>query len=189
MGRTGPIVVMGVAGSGKTTIGRLLAERLSTPYAEADDHHPPDNVEKMARGIPLTDEDRAPWLAAIARRIAAARATGGLVVSCSALKRSYRDILRNADPQILFVHLLIDQARAADRVAVREGHFMPASLVASQFAALEPLQADERAVCVSATQTPERIVAAVLGQLPVVNGPGRTMEQPVALASRRSAGS
>src|SRR5215472_2979997 len=125
----GPIVVMGVAGCGKTTIGRLLASRLGTPYAEADSFHPGGNITKMTSGIPLTDQDREPWLEAIADRI---RRDGRLVVSCSALKRSYRDILRQADPRAWFLHLAIDRETAIARVAGRAAHFMPASLVDSQ---------------------------------------------------------
>ncbi|NJC74141.1 gluconokinase [Planosporangium thailandense] len=161
---TVPIVVMGVAGCGKTTVGKLLAERLGVPYAEADAFHPPANREKMARGTPLTDDDRRPWLAAIGARIA----TGtehGLVVSCSALKRRYRDVLRQADSRTWFLHLVIDQASAARRVAGRVDHFMPASLVTSQFEALEPLEA-EAGLTVDATRPPAEIVTAVLDNLP-----------------------
>src|SRR5450756_2570911 len=107
-----------------------------SPYAEADAFHPAGNVTKMTEGIPLTDQDRAPWLEAIGDRI---RRDGHLVVSCSALKHSYRDILRQADPRTWFLHLAIDRETSLARVAARAGHFMPASLVDSQFADLEPL--------------------------------------------------
>lgn len=157
-----PIVVMGVAGCGKTTIGELLAERLGVPYAEADQFHPAANVAKMAAGTPLTDADREPWLAAIAHRIAADAA---VVVSCSALKHRYRDVLRRGDPRTFFVHLVLDEQVALARVGGRGGHFMPVSLVASQFAALEPLR-DEAGVAVDATLPASRIVDAVLHALP-----------------------
>lgn len=154
-----PIVVMGVCGCGKTTVGRLLAGRLATGYAEADSFHPAGNVRKMHSGIPLTDQDRAPWLAAIADRIAQ---DPGLVVSCSALKRAYRDTLRQAAPGTWFLHLVLDRQTAAARVAARPAHFMPASLVDSQFADLEPLGPDEPGLAVDATLPPAAIIAAVL---------------------------
>lgn len=162
---TGPgpsvaIVVMGVTGCGKTTVGTLLARRLGVPYLEADDFHPAANVAKMKTGAPLTDEDRKPWLAAIAERIAA-DADDRPVVSCSALKRQYRDLLRQADPRIWFLHLALEEATAAGRVAARCDHFMPASLVASQFADLEPLRG-EPGCTVDATAPPADIVAAAL---------------------------
>lgn len=159
-----PIVVMGVAGCGKSTIGELLATRLGVPYAEADDFHPSANVAKMQAGIPLTDVDRGPWLAAIADRIAAG-ADAGLVVSCSALKRGYRDVLRRADHRAFFVHLVLDEQVALARVGGRGAHFMPASLVASQFAALEPLR-DEAGLAVDATLPATVIIDAVLAALP-----------------------
>jgi gluconokinase len=152
------IVVMGVAGCGKTTIGRLLADRLGVPYTEADTFHPTSNVEKMAHRIPLTDQDREPWLAAIAEQI---RRNKRLVVSCSALKRRYRDLLRATSARVWFLHLVIDQRIATDRVANRATHFMPASLVASQFEALQPLH-DEAGLAVDATQPPEQIITTTL---------------------------
>jgi len=157
----GPIVVMGVAGCGKTTVGRLLADRLSIPYAEADSFHPAGNVRKMTEGIPLTDQDREPWLATIADRI---RQDGRLVVSCSALKRGYRDSLRQADPRTWFLHLAIDRETSAARVAGRAAHFMPPSLVNSQFADLEPLR-DEAGLTADAARSPEEIIAAALSAL------------------------
>ncbi|BCY06834.1 gluconokinase [Actinoplanes sp. L3-i22] len=159
-----PIVVMGVAGCGKSTIGRALAERLGVPYAEADDFHPPANVAKMHSGVPLTDEDRAPWLAAIAGQIAAAGADG-LVVSCSALKRGYRDVLRGGNPEAFFAHLVLTPEVAEARVSKRVGHFMPGVLVQSQFAILEPLAAEENGVGVDATLPVETIVEKVLSRL------------------------
>jgi gluconokinase len=157
----GPIVVMGVAGCGKTTVGRLLADRLATPYAEADSFHPVGNVKKMTEGIPLTDQDREPWLKSIADRIGR---DGRLVVSCSALKRAYRDILRQADSRTWFLHLAIDRETAAARVAGRAAHFMPVSLVDSQFADLEPLR-DEAGLTVDASRRPEEIIPTVLSAL------------------------
>jgi gluconokinase len=157
------IVVMGVAGCGKTTIGTLIARRLGVPYLEADDFHPDANVAKMRAGTPLTDEDRQPWLAAIAGQIAASTRPRP-VVSCSALKRQYRSQLRQADPRAWFLHLVIDEAAASQRVAARPRHFMRASLVPSQLADLEPLQA-EVGLNVDATQPPEDIVTAAIRQL------------------------
>jgi gluconokinase len=164
MRTTAPVIVMGVAGCGKTTFGELLAERLGLDYVEADVFHPRANVAKMASGQPLNDEDRFPWLVTIGDRLRASADTG-IVVSCSALKRSYRDQLRAAAPRAWFVHLDLDQATAMRRVAARPDHFMPASLVASQFAVLEPLDG-EAGVVVDATNTPERILAFVLAALP-----------------------
>ncbi|WP_436521613.1 gluconokinase [Actinoplanes sp. HUAS TT8] len=159
-----PIVVMGVAGCGKSTIGQALAVRLGVPYAEADDFHPPANVAKMHGGVPLTDEDRAPWLEAIARKIAEA-GDGGLVVSCSALKRVYRDVLRGGNQQAFFVHLVLTPEVATARVSGRSGHFMPGTLVASQFAILEPLAPEESGVGIDATLPVDRIVEKVLARL------------------------
>ncbi|GIF12110.1 gluconokinase [Actinoplanes teichomyceticus] len=159
-----PIVVMGVSGCGKSTIGQALADRLQVPYGEADDFHPAANVTKMQSGVPLTDNDRRPWLAAIAERIGAA-GDKGLVVSCSALKRAYRDVLRAPDPRTLFVHLVLTREVATVRVGGRAGHFMPSSLVESQFAVLEPLGPDENGIGVDATLPVDRILAKVLSRL------------------------
>jgi gluconokinase len=158
------VVVMGVAGSGKTTTGRLLAERLGVAYAEADSFHSPANVGKMAAGHPLTDEDRAPWLAAIATWLEARRGAGG-VVSCSALKSPYRDALRAADPGVWFLHLVVDRAVILGRVVGRADHFMPVSLVDSQFEALEELRGDEPGMAVDGSAAPDEIVAGVLSRL------------------------
>ncbi|MFC9847113.1 gluconokinase [Streptomyces sp. NPDC060223] len=162
------VVVMGVAGTGKTTIGPLLAARLGVPYAEGDDFHPPANVAKMTAGTPLADEDRWPWLDAIGRW-AHERAGLGGVVSSSALKRAYRDRLRAAAPGVVFVHLTGDRALIEDRMSQRQGHFMPAALLDSQFATLQPLQADEVGVAVDVSGGPgeitERAVTA-LRELP-----------------------
>src|SRR5882757_556306 len=132
------VVVMGVSGSGKSTVGGLLAERLSVPYAEADDFHPAANIAKMSAGHPLDDADRAPWLAAIAAWITE-RGDGGGVVSCSALRRRYRDRLREAAPGLFFLHLDGPPELIAARLAARTRHFMPSGLLDSQFEALERL--------------------------------------------------
>ncbi|KAF2781084.1 thermoresistant glucokinase family carbohydrate kinase [Streptomyces sp. KO7888] len=152
------VVVMGVAGTGKTTIGPLLAARLGVPYAEGDDFHPPANIAKMTAGTPLTDEDRWPWLDAIGDW-AHGRAGLGGVVSSSALKRSYRDRLRAAAPGVVFVHLTGSRELIEDRMSHREGHFMPTALLDSQFATLQPLEPDETGVAVDVAGTPEEITA------------------------------
>jgi gluconokinase len=154
------VVVMGVSGSGKSTVGRLLAERLGVPYAEGDDFHPKTNVEKMASGHPLTDDDRWPWLRAIASWIAAHTVSGG-VVTCSALKRAYRDLLRTAG-NVWFLELTGDRSLLADRLTARSGHFMPASLLDSQLADLEALEPDEPGLVADINTPPEEIVAAAL---------------------------
>lgn len=157
---------MGVCGCGKTVIGRQVAERLGYNFVEGDEYHPPGNVAKMRAGIPLTDDDRRPWLQALADRIAAAGAEGaGLVVSCSALKRRYRDILRGAGVPVHFVHLAGTPALIAQRMAGRTGHFMPASLIDSQFAALEPPDAGESAETHDVALPPATIVARVAAGL------------------------
>jgi gluconokinase len=133
---------MGVSSSGKSTVGRPLAGRLGVPFAEADDFHPAANIAKMSQGHPLTDRDRWPWLRAIAGWIHEHQDGGG-VVTCSALKRAYRDVLRENNPGTWFLHLAGLPDLITDRSSHRQGHFMPASLVASQFADLEPLGPDE----------------------------------------------
>jgi carbohydrate kinase (thermoresistant glucokinase family) len=160
------VVVMGVSGSGKSTIAALLAERLGVEYVDGDWLHPKSNVEKMQRGIPLEDEDRWPWLRAIALRVAELRTQGrGCVVACSALKRAYRDVLRDGHDDVRFVHLAGPAEAIAPRLSGRDGHFMPAALLASQFAALEPPQPDERAIVASVEDPPARIVEAVVTSL------------------------
>ncbi|HUF27068.1 MAG TPA: gluconokinase [Gemmatimonadaceae bacterium] len=158
-------VVMGVAGAGKSVIGLALARALDVEFVEGDAYHPPENVDRMSRGIPLTDGDRAGWLRALASRIEeAARANTGLVVACSALKRSYRDILRSGAPDggLQFIFLDGERPLIADRLAGRLGHFMPPSLLDSQFATLEPPTPDEDAWVCKVTQTPDEIVATLL---------------------------
>jgi gluconokinase len=158
------VVVMGVSGSGKTTVGAALAQRLRVPFADADDFHPPANVAKMSAGVPLTDGDRAPWLATIAAWLADHARTGG-VTSCSALRRAYRDVLTAAAPEAYFVHLHGDREVIAARVAGRPGHFMPAALVESQFATLEPLGADERGAVLEVDQPVDDLVTQSLDLL------------------------
>ncbi|MFD0040732.1 gluconokinase [Streptomyces anulatus] len=158
------IVVMGVAGTGKTTIGPLLAAALGVPYAEGDDFHPPANIAKMSAGTPLDDDDRWPWLDAIGTW-AHGRAGLGGVVSSSALKRVYRDRLRDGAPDALFLHLTGDRALIEERMADRKGHFMPTALLDSQFATLQPLQADEAGVSVDVSGTPEEITRRAVAAL------------------------
>lgn len=155
------VVVMGVSGCGKSTVGAALAARLGVPFVEGDTLHPPRNVALMAAGTPLTDADRAEWLATIATRIADARRAGsGLVVACSALKRAYRDRLRAADASLRFVHLHGDAALLRERLGARRGHYMPASLLQSQLDTLEPPQADEHAAVFDITLPAPAIAAA-----------------------------
>ena len=159
-------VIMGVTGSGKTTIGAALARALATPFLEGDELHPPANVQRMAQGVPLTDDDRRPWLLAIAQQLRDARRAGlGLVVTCSALKRSYRDLLRSASGAggaLQFVHLTGDRDVIAERLAGRRGHFMPAALLDSQFATLEEPAPDERVWVCDIREAPEAIVASLV---------------------------
>jgi len=165
-GHTGLYVMMGVAGSGKSLIGAMLARELDIAFVEGDDLHPRENVERMAAGIPLTDDDRQGWLIAIAARLREAKRAGiGLVASCSALKRSYRDLLRSAgDPGVRFVHLKGTRALLAERMAQRRGHFMPGSLLDSQLATLEEPSSDERAWVCDITQTPHAIIADLVSR-------------------------
>ena len=151
-----PIVVMGVSGSGKSTVGAALAQRLRVPFADADDFHPEANIAKMTAGHALDDDDRRPWLDSIGEWLAA-HPDGG-VMSCSALKRVYRDQLRRHCPDVEFLHLAGTPEVIGRRQASRPGHFMPASLLASQFETLEPLAADERGVDVDVDQDIDSIV-------------------------------
>jgi gluconokinase len=157
------VVVMGVSGSGKTTLARGIADRLHWRFQEGDDLHPPANVAKMARGEPLTDEDRWPWLAAVGRWIDAQHADAtSCVLTCSALRRSYRDRLRSGRPQVRFCHVTADPDLIQRRVELRRGHYMPPSLVPSQLATLEPLGADEPGVTVIAQGEPDEVLADAL---------------------------
>jgi gluconokinase len=161
----GLYVVMGVSGSGKTVIGAALARALGIEFVEGDSYHSPENVERMASGIPLTDDDRAVWLRSLAARLREARDAGsGLVVSCSALKRSYRDILRSEAGLVRFTFLEGRRALIAERLAGRRGHYMPASLLDSQFAILEEPSPDEDAWVCDIREAPEDIVAALVAR-------------------------
>ncbi|MEY3731357.1 MAG: hypothetical protein RLZZ57_2113 [Pseudomonadota bacterium] len=164
--RAAAIIVMGVSGSGKSTIGALLAERLGWPFADADGFHPPENVAKMAAGTPLTDADRWPWLDAIAAHIGAARKAGQpVVVACSALRRAYRERLRAGHGDLLFLHLSGAPEVIAARQAARQGHFMPPSLMASQFATLEEISDEPDALAVSVATEPQDVVNAAMAAL------------------------
>ena len=158
---TGLYVVMGVSGSGKSLIGAMFARALDIEFVEGDDLHPPDNVRRMAAGIPLTDTDRKGWLMAIAARLREAKRAGtGLVSSCSALKRSYRDLLRSSgDARVQFVYLAGTRALLAERMANRPGHFIPPSLLDSQLVILEEPSPDEHAWVCDIREAPETIVA------------------------------
>lgn len=155
-----PVVVMGVSGSGKSTVGAALARRLRVPFVDADSLHPPANIAKMAAGEPLDDDDRYPWLDKVGEWLAGHRDGG--VASCSALKRKYRDQLRTHCPQVEFLHLAGSPALISGRLAARTGHFMPAGLLRSQFDALEPLGADEAGATVDVGPGVDAIVDAYL---------------------------
>lgn len=155
-------VVMGVSGSGKSTVGAALANHFTVPFLEGDAYHPVANVTKMTAGIPLDDDDRAGWLDALATEIGQARSEGrGLVLSCSALKRRYRDLLRTADPALRFVHLAGPRELIAVRMHGRPGHYMPPSLLDSQLSILEPLQADETGLTLDITLAPTALVERI----------------------------
>ncbi len=155
------VVVMGVSGCGKSTVGEGLAQTLGLPYIEGDELHPPDNVVRMAAGIPLTDADRQGWLRAVADQLAqAASQQRGVVVACSALKRAYRDLLRKAAPDLRLVYLYGEEALLAWRLAHRQGHYMPASMLQSQLQALEPPGDDEGALALDVVQSPQALVEA-----------------------------
>lgn len=160
------IVVMGVSGSGKTTVASLLAQRLQWRFAEGDAFHPAANVEKMRQGIALTDEDRWPWLDAIAAWIEEHRRSGErCVVSCSALKRAYRKRLSRDSDDVGFAYLHADYDLVAARMAVREGHYMPIALLRSQYDALEMPAADECAFTLSVEPAPAEVVDAIVARL------------------------
>jgi gluconokinase len=157
------LIVMGVSGSGKSTIATELARQLSWTFEDGDRFHPKSNVAKMSAGHPLTDEDRWPWLQAIADEIdKVCRAGGQIVVACSALKRAYRNVLVHGRDDVRIVFLDGSQALIADRLARRKGHFMPPGLLDSQFKTLEPPQADERPIAVSIDASVEDIVSNIV---------------------------
>lgn len=160
MNRPDPVVVMGVSGSGKSTVGMALARRMGVPFVDADTLHPPANIAKMAAGQPLDDDDRKPWLEKVGQWLA--HHSDGAVVSCSALKRAYRDELRAHCPRTRFLHLAGSPAVIGGRLAARTGHFMPAALLRSQFDALEPLAPDEAGATVNVDQDIDAIVDAYL---------------------------
>jgi gluconokinase len=160
------VVVMGVAGCGKSVVGALIAQHLALPLIEGDDFHPAANIEKMRAGVPLADGDRAEWLQQLAAQLRAYPA--GAVLTCSALKRSYRDLLRDAVPALHFLHLSLTPHQALERVAARTDHFYPPSLVASQFEALEDPAGEHGVQVIDATQHVDRIVDAAARWL----GPG-----------------
>ena len=161
------LVVMGVSGSGKTTVGKLLAERLGWHYQEGDALHPPENVAKMSSGTPLTDADRVPWLQRIAGRIDAWRSSGEAgVITCSALKRGYRDIIIGDRPDVVLVYLRGSRELIGRRMAARKGHFMPTALLDNQFATLQEPSPEEQAITVDVDGTPVEIVDDILRRLP-----------------------
>jgi gluconokinase len=157
------VVVMGVSGSGKSTVGAVLARQLGVPFADADDFHTAEARAKMAAGHPLDDDDRAPWLATLAAWLAGE--PGGCVLACSALKRRYRDVLRSHAPALCFLHLAGEPAVVTERVGQRREHYMPPSLVQSQYDTLEPLQPDEFGVALDFTGPPEQIVEQFLARV------------------------
>jgi gluconokinase len=160
------VVVMGVSGSGKTTVAHELVHRLGWDFAEGDDFHPEANVEKMRAGHPLDDDDRWPWLRRLAEWIGEHEAAGeDAVVTCSALKRSYRDLLRDGHPSVWFAHVTADAELIRSRVQQRTGHYMPASLLDSQLGTLEPLADDEPGVRVPGEGAAAEVTDALLAQL------------------------
>lgn len=155
------LIIMGVSGCGKSTVGERLAQRLGVPFLEGDALHPPHNVALMAAGTPLNDTDRVDWLDAIAGRLSALHTDEGLVVSCSALKRVYRDRLRASAPDLQFVHLHGDQALLATRLGQRQGHYMPPALLTSQLATLEIPSVEEAALSLDIAEPADRLVAQI----------------------------
>lgn len=156
-------VVMGVSGCGKSTVGQALASALAVPFVEGDQFHSASNVAKMSEGIALTDEDRSDWLHTLQRQIRAAQTEGaGMVLSCSALKRRYRNLLREADPALRFAHLNGPREVIAERMHARVNHYMPLSLLDSQMSVLEPLQDDEAGITLDIGTAPDQLVARIL---------------------------
>lgn len=165
------LVVMGVAGTGKTTIGEGLAQRLGVEFAEGDAFHSDANKEKMAEGHPLTDEDRWPWLRSLGDWMSQQAAQGhSSVVACSALRQSYRDVLREADGDVFFIHLILPEDVNLERLTSRPGHFMKTGMLDSQLATLEPLGEDEQGVEAVNVGAPAEVVAEVAGVVEDVFG-------------------
>ena len=178
------LVVMGVAGSGKSTIAAALSKHLGWACAEADEFHPQANIDKMSQGTPLQDEDRWPWLQEIQNWMTAqARAGHSTVLTCSALKQSYRKLLAEAEGRVVFIHLHGEAALLSERMQGREGHFMPPTLLPSQLATLEPLTVEELdagSLRLDITRTPEDLITAILAALQLPAGqtpPGQTAGQ------------
>lgn len=159
---TRPIVVMGVSGSGKSTIGAALASALGRPFVDGDALHPPANIAKMSAGTPLSDADRWPWLDAVGERLTTDPA---IIAACSALRRRYRDRLRSHCPQTCFVHLSVDEQVLEQRIRARAGHFMPPELLRSQLDTLEGLQPDESGLTVDATGSARQVVAQIMDEV------------------------
>ncbi|RMI06708.1 gluconokinase [Cellulomonas triticagri] len=175
------LVVMGVSGSGKTTTAQILADRLNWPYAEADEFHPQANIDKMSAGTPLTDEDRWPWLRAMRDWLTEQAAEGrSTIVTCSALKVAYRDVLREAEGRVRFVHLDGTIESIGDRMSGRAGHFMPTSLLPSQFQTLQPLTDDEDGVVVPVEVSPQSVADAALRELGIDPATARADARPSA---------
>jgi gluconokinase len=176
---TTTVVVMGVSGSGKSTVAAELVARLGWDFAEGDEFHPAENVAKMHAGHPLDDGDRWPWLRRLAAWIGEHEAAGrSAVVTCSALKRSYRDLLRDGHPSVWFAHVAADPELIRNRVEHRSGHFMPASLLASQLALLEPLAPDEPGAVVSGVAPAGEVAADILAALGTERGLDLPTEAP-----------
>jgi len=168
---TTSVVVMGVSGSGKSTVAAGLVDRLGCEFAEGDDFHPAENVAKMRAGTPLDDDDRWPWLRTLAAWIGEHEQAGrSVVVTCSALKRSYRDLLSEGHPSVWFAHVTVDAQLLRDRVEQRTGHYMPPSLLDSQLATLEPLQDDEPGASISGAGSPDAVVDELLSTLAAERG-------------------
>lgn len=166
------LVLMGVSGSGKTSVANKLQEQLHWPLAEADDFHPQANKEKMAAGYPLNDGDRWPWLETLRDWMSQHASAGeSTIVTCSALKGSYRQLLAQAEGNVLFVHLHGSMDLIAERMTARAGHFMPTSLLPSQFATLEPLEPSENGITLDISQTPDQLIHTILSTInPVQEG-------------------
>ncbi|MET4638953.1 gluconokinase [Mycetocola sp. 2940] len=170
------IIVMGVSGSGKSTIGALIAGALGVPFVDGDSLHPQSNIEKMAGGQPLNDHDRWPWLATVGKTLADAGRQGtGMVIACSALRRAYRDAILTEAPDTRFVHLSGSREVLASRLEGRSDHFMPPALLDSQFATLEPLESDEPGIVVDIDQQVPAIVSEAVAAIQAVTAarPGR----------------